>query len=48
MLYTIAAALLALWVLGLATSYMAGGFLHLLLVAAIALVLLRVIRSELT
>lgn len=35
MLYTIAVVLLVLWVLGLVTSFTAGGLLHILLVAAI-------------
>ncbi len=39
MLYTIAVILLVLWVLGLATSFTAGGLLHLLLVGAIIMVL---------
>lgn len=46
MLYTIAGILLVLWILGLITSYTVGGFLHLLLVAAMALFLLRLIRGE--
>lgn len=46
MLYTIAAILVILWLLGLVTSYTIGGFIHLLLVAAIILVLIRVIRGE--
>ncbi len=45
MLYTIAGILLALWILGLVTSYTVGGFLHLLLVVAIAIALFRVIRG---
>jgi hypothetical protein len=39
MLYTIAVILLILWVLGLATSFTAGGLLHLLLVIAVGAVL---------
>lgn len=46
MLYTIAAILLILWLLGLITSYTLGGFIHLLLVVAIIAVLVRVIRGE--
>ncbi len=46
MLYTIAAVLLVLWVLGLVTSYTIGGFIHLLLLAAIVMVLIRLIRGE--
>jgi hypothetical protein len=45
MLYLIAAVLLALWLLGLVTSYTMGGFIHILLVVAIIVVLLRVIRG---
>lgn len=44
MLYTIAVVLLILWVLGLVTSYTIGGFIHILLVIAIVMVLLRVIN----
>ena len=43
MLYTIAVVLLALWLLGLVTSYTIGGFVHVLLVIAVVLVLLRII-----
>lgn len=43
MLYTIAVVLLILWLLGLVTSYTIGGFIHILLVIAIVVVLLRVI-----
>jgi hypothetical protein len=39
MLWTIAVILLVLWLLGLATSYMMGGLIHVLLVVAIVLVL---------
>jgi len=46
MLYTIAVILLILWLLGLVTSYTVGGFIHILLVIAIVLVLLRVIRGD--
>ncbi|MBI5645060.1 lmo0937 family membrane protein [Candidatus Kaiserbacteria bacterium] len=46
MLYTIAALLLILWLLGLVTSYTLGGFIHLLLVIAIIVVLVRIIRGE--
>ncbi|MDX2464447.1 MAG: lmo0937 family membrane protein [Porticoccus sp.] len=38
MLYTIAVILLVLWVLGLATSFTAGGFIHLLIVIAVIMV----------
>jgi Family of unknown function (DUF5670) len=46
MLYTIAIILVILWLLGLLTSYTMGGFIHVLLVIAIVVVLLRVIRGE--
>jgi hypothetical protein len=46
MLYTIAIILLILWVLGLVTSYTMGGFIHVLLVIAIIMVLLRVIQGR--
>ena len=46
MLYTIAVVLLILWLLGLATSTLVGGFIHLLLVVAIVVVLLRVISGR--
>jgi hypothetical protein len=46
MLYTIAVILLVLWLLGLVTSYTLGGFIHLLLVVAIIMVLIRLIRGE--
>ena len=46
MLVTIAAILLVLWVLGLVTSYTVGGFIHILLVLAIIMVLIRIIRGE--
>jgi hypothetical protein len=46
MLYTIALVLLILWALGLVTSYTMGGFIHVLLVIAIVMVLLRVISGR--
>ncbi len=46
MLYTIAVVLLILWLLGLVTSFTLGGFIHILLVVAIVVVLLRVIRGN--
>jgi len=46
MLTTIAVILLILWVLGLVTSYTIGGFIHILLVVAIVLFLIRVIRGQ--
>lgn len=46
MLLTIATILIILWLLGLVTSYTLGGFVHLLLVIAIIMVLVRLIRGE--
>lgn len=46
MLYTIAVILIVLWLLGLVTSYTVGGFIHVLLVIAIVIVLLRIIRGD--
>jgi hypothetical protein len=46
MLWTIALILLVLWALGLVSSFTMGGFIHLLLVAAIVLVLVRVIQGR--
>ena len=46
MLWTIAVILLVLWMLGLASAYTVGGFIHILLVVAIVLVLLRVIQGR--
>lgn len=46
MLYTIAVVLIILWLLGLVTSYTMGGFIHLLIVIAIVVVLLRIISGR--
>ena len=46
MLYTIAVVLLILWLLGLVTSVTMGGFIHVLLVVAIVVILLRVIGGR--
>lgn len=46
MLYTIAVVLIVLWLLGLVSSYTVGGFVHVLLVVAIILILLRVISGR--
>ena len=46
MLYTIAVILLVLWLLGLVTGTTMGGFIHVLLVIAIVMVLLRVISGR--
>lgn len=46
MLYTIAVVLLLLWVIGSLTAYTAGGLIHLLLVAAVVVVLYRLITGR--
>ena len=46
MLYTILAILLVLWLLGMVTSYTMGGLIHVLLVVAIIVVLVRVIQGR--
>ena len=46
MLYTIAVVLIILWLLGLVTSYTLGGFIHILIVVAIVMVLLRIISGR--
>jgi hypothetical protein len=46
MLWTIAVLLLVLWALGLVSSYTVGGFIHILLVAAVVLVLIRLIQGR--
>jgi Family of unknown function (DUF5670) len=46
MLYTIAVVLVVLWLLGLVTSFTMGGFIHVLLVIAVVVVLLRVISGR--
>lgn len=46
MLETIAIVLLILWVLGLVTSYTLGGFIHILLVVALVVLILRVIQGK--
>lgn len=46
MLTTIAVILLVLWALGLVSAYTLGGFIHLLLVAAIVLVLVRLVQGR--
>jgi hypothetical protein len=48
MLWTIAVLLLVLWALGLVSSFTMGGFIHLLLVAAIVLVAVRLIQGRAT
>ena len=46
MLWTIAVVLIALWALGLVSSYTMGGFIHNLLVLAIIVVLINVIQGR--
>ncbi len=46
MLYTIAVVLIILWLLGLVSSYTMGGFIHILLVIAIVVILLRIINGQ--
>jgi hypothetical protein len=46
MLETVAIILLILWLLGLVSSYTMGGFIHVLLIIAIVVVLLRVIQGR--
>ena len=46
MLTTILVLLVVLWLLGMVTSYTLGGFIHILLVLAVALVLIRIIQGR--
>ena len=46
MLYTLAVVLLILWLLGLVSSYTMGGFIHVLLVIAIVVILVRIISGR--
>ena len=46
MLYTVALLLIIMWALGLITSYTMGGFIHLLLVFALIVVLVRIIQGR--
>jgi hypothetical protein len=46
MLQTIAVILLILWLLGVVSSYTIGGFIHILLVLAIVVILIRVIQGR--
>ena len=46
MLYTLALILIIAWLLGLVSSYTMGGFIHILLVIAIIIVLVRVIQGN--
>lgn len=46
MLQTIALVLIVLWLLGLVSSYTAGGFIHILLVIAVVMIVLRLIQGR--
>ena len=46
MLYTIAVILIILWLLGLVTSYTVGGFIHILLVVAVIMILVRLVSGR--
>ncbi|TFH66621.1 MAG: lmo0937 family membrane protein [Gemmatimonadales bacterium] len=46
MLWTLAVILIILWLLGFVSSYTMGGFIHILLVIAIVVILVRVIRGR--
>jgi hypothetical protein len=46
MLYTIATVLVLLWLLGMVSSHTIGGFIHILLVIAVIVVLLRIISGR--
>ena len=46
MLWTIAAILIVLWLLGLVTSYTMGGIIHVLLVIAVIIILVNIIRGR--
>ena len=46
MLETLAVVLVVLWLLGFVTAYTMGGFIHLLLVIAVVVILIRVIRGR--
>lgn len=46
MLYTLALILIILWLLGLVSGYTMGNFIHILLVVAIIMILVRLIRGD--
>jgi hypothetical protein len=46
LLWTVAVILLILWLLGLVTSYTVGGFIHILLVLALVVILIRVLQGR--
>lgn len=46
MLWTIAVVMLVLWALGLVTSHAMGGFIHILVVVAVVMILVRLIKGR--
>ena len=46
MLYTVALVLIIVWLLGLVSSYTLGGFIHILLVVAIVLIVVRLVQGH--
>jgi hypothetical protein len=46
MLWSIAIVLIVLWLLGIVTAYTLGGFIHILLIIAIIVVLIRIIKGK--
>jgi len=46
MLWTIAVVLVVLWLLGMVTSYTLGGFIHVLLVIAVIVIIIRLIQGK--
>jgi len=46
MLYTIAVIMIALWLLGLVSSYTMGGFIHILLVIAVIVIIVQLINGR--
>jgi hypothetical protein len=46
MLWTIFVILLVLWLLGMVSSYTLGGFIHILLILALAVILIRIIQGQ--
>jgi hypothetical protein len=46
MLWTVFLLLMILWLLGMVTSYTLGGFIHILLIVAVAVVLIRIIQGR--
>lgn len=46
MLFVIAAVLIILWILGMVTSYTLGGFIHILIVIAVIVILIKIITGR--